>query len=73
MMHTTRNNEDGQTAVEYILMLMVVVAILFSVMTQVKGYLIADAGKCTPTSKSLVCSFDRALTFGGFKRFRVYR
>lgn len=65
--------EKGQVAVEYIILLAAVTSIIFTLMGQLKGYLIADQGRCTPSSKSLSCQFERALTLDGFRRFRVVR
>lgn len=64
-------NEIGQVAVEYVLLLAAITAIIFSLMGNLKSYLIADQGRCTPQSQSLSCQFERALTLDGFRRFRV--
>ena len=71
--HLHCRNEKGQVVVEYILLLAAVTAIIFSLMGQLKLFLIADQGKCTPQSRSLTCQFERSLTLDGFRRFRVIR
>lgn len=67
------NGERGQVAVEYVLLLAVVTTILFSLMGQVKGYLLADQGACTASSKSVVCQFEKMLSFNSFRSFRIFR
>lgn len=67
------NVESGQVAVEYVILLSAVVVILFTVMGQVKEYMLADQGNCKPNSTSIVCQFERALSLDQFRRFRVLR
>lgn len=73
MSNNNCKNELGQVAVEYVILLAAVASIIFTLMGQLKGFLIADQGKCTSSSTSLSCQFERALTLDGFRRFRILK
>ena len=64
-------NARGQTSVEYIMMVMVVVVILNTVMKQVKDYVLGDSNNCTATSTSIVCKFKNALESDDFRYFTL--
>ena len=54
----------GQTTVEYILLMAVIVAVITSLSKTIKSYLIGPDGKCTGASnESLIC---KAFNAGGF-------
>ena len=66
-------NGRGQTSVEYILLVAVVVIVLFSVFSIVKERVLAGAENCVPGQKSLVCQFHRIFSDSEFRYFRLVR
>lgn len=71
--------QKGQTAVEYILLLVVVVAIVTSFLSYMKTRYLGDVSKCATSSKgTLLCQVFRAVSPGeaggeGRDQFRYYR
>ena len=66
-------NDKGQTAVEYILMLAVILLILLSVFSIIRERVLAGAENCTPEQKSLICRFHRIFSDDQFRFFRLIR
>ena len=72
------NKDDrGQASLEYTLLLLVIVILIFSVLGTVRGRLVGD-GVCTPGSEALVCRLQETYSgpsyFGGtFEFFRLRR
>ena len=66
-------DDKGQTAVEYLLLLAVMIAISISVFGVIKEQVLAGANNCTPEQKSLVCQFHRVFSHGQFRYFRLVR
>jgi len=66
--------QTGQTSIEYILLISVVITMLIGVSKQIESYLLADAGNCKADSKSIVCRLENAFKFGGGdgKGFRYF-
>ncbi len=58
-------SKTGQTSVEYILLVSVIMTMLFGVTKQIRGFLFDDADNCTQGSKSLVCKLENSFKFGG--------
>ncbi len=56
-------SQKGQTAVEYILMMLVVVTLALGIGKKIRAYIIAD-GDCP--NDSLVCTLIQGLTGPGF-------
>ena len=67
------NNNKGQTSVEYVLMIAVVVTMLMSVMGIVRTAILGDTKNCTPDSKAIICSFERAFSFQDLRYFSIRR
>jgi len=72
------STQSGQTSVEYILLLVVVMFMIITIMRNVKNRLIAQQNPCPITDKSLGCTISRAVsTFGtsdpNFRYFQVRR
>jgi Flp pilus assembly pilin Flp len=70
-------NEEGQTVVEYMLMLVVMVSIITSIMAKIKKQFIGDPLKCASATgaakKTLACKINMVLdpgSGGGQKRFQ---
>ncbi len=63
--------KSGQTSVEYILLIAVVVVMINTVMQRVKEYVFAEQDNCTSESKSLVCKYERLLKQDQFRRFTL--
>jgi Flp pilus assembly pilin Flp len=72
-----KKSASGQAIVEYILLLVVMVAIITTIMKSVKTQLFADEGNCTKESKSFICLLSKVVKFGGddndFKYFSLKR
>jgi Flp pilus assembly pilin Flp len=67
-----RNDQSGQTAIEYVLLLVVVSTLVTAVAGNIKEYFLADAGNCTAQSKSLVCTFETQFEKVGLADFRYF-
>lgn len=63
--------DRGQTSIEYLLMLLVVVILITSAMKQVKKFMIGGDGECTENNKSIICEFDRIYTRANFKFYTI--
>lgn len=61
----------GQTIVEYIVLMAVVVGVIISVMKRVKDYLLADTENCTPQSTQIICVWQA--TFDETNNFRYFQ
>lgn len=71
-----KDDQKGQTVVEYILMLLVMVSIITSLLTYIKSKYIGDINKCdTGANKNtLLCKINSLVTpQGGQKKFQRYR
>ena len=66
-------NKRGQTAVEYILLVAVIVIILFAVFSIIKERVLAGTENCTSGQKSLICQFHRIFSDSEFRYFRLVR
>ena len=69
------SNDDGQTAVEYILLLLVMVSIITSLLVFVKRRYLGDPEKCDlpQNSKTLLCKFNSYVKpTGGNKPFQYF-
>ena len=67
------NNNKGQTSVEYVLMVAVVITMLMSVMGIVRTAILGDAANCVPQSKAIICTFERAFSFQDLRYFSIRR
>jgi Flp pilus assembly pilin Flp len=71
-------NNKGQAAVEYILMVAVVAAMVTSIFGIVKRRFLGDASKCNQAanSKLLTCKINNIVSMGGqagqIKKFQYY-
>ncbi len=63
-MKKIQSNEDGQTVVEYILLMFVMITVIISAMTQVQDWFIGNADNCQPDTKTFICKMDK--TFNGY-------
>lgn len=62
----------GQTAVEYLLLLLVISIIAFALMKKLNEKLLGDAGDCTQGGDSLICQIQALMNAeGNFKYFRI--
>ncbi|WP_127716222.1 Flp family type IVb pilin [Halobacteriovorax sp. HLS] len=66
-------DNKGQTSVEYVLMIAVVVTMLMSVMDIVKTSILGEAKNCAPQSKAIICTFERAFNFEDLRYFTIRR
>lgn len=67
------NNEKGQTSVEYVLMIAVVVTLLMSIMGIVRTAILGDAKNCSPQSTAIICTFERAFNMDDLRFFTIRR
>jgi hypothetical protein len=67
------NDHSGQTTVEYILLLMVVLLITFSTMERVRAFFLPATGECRPQDRSLACAFQRLYDVDNLKFYRFPR
>ena len=66
------NNNKGQTSVEYVLMIAVVITMLMSVMGIVRTAILGDTKNCTPQSKAIICTFERLEQEDLFLKIKFY-
>ena len=69
------NGQKGQTIVEYILMLLVMVSIITSLLGYIRTKYLGDATKCDKPafSKTLLCKINSIIQpHGGEKKFQYY-
>lgn len=68
------NNQAGQTAVEYILMIVVMAGIVTTLVKRFNEHFLGDEGECNdPQNQSLVCQVQLRLgvTRGNFERLTL--
>lgn len=68
-------NNNGQTAVEYILLLLVMTSIITSLTVYMKNKYLGDPEKCQTAAQRqlLLCKIDSFITpTGGAKRFQYF-
>ncbi|MBT3237041.1 MAG: hypothetical protein HN353_13880 [Bdellovibrionales bacterium] len=64
--------EQGQTAVEYVLMLLVVSALVSGLMGRVRDWLLQDIKDCKQSSSSLTCRVNNQFTMLERNKFRYF-
>jgi hypothetical protein len=67
------NNQQGQTAVEYILLILVTLLLAISIMIRVRDWMLPDGGECREGDTNLVCAFERLYNVGNLKYYRMPR
>ncbi len=65
-------NSKGQGSVEYILMLLVVSVIVYSVMGKVQNYFGDATTNCTQNSTEFICKVSAAFSPSGAYPFKYY-
>lgn len=71
-----KSKQAGQTVVEYILLLLVMVTIITSLLTYIKNKYIGDITKCdkAPNNETMLCKINSLMEpAGGSKKFQFYR
>ncbi|MFT6069194.1 MAG: Flp pilus assembly pilin Flp [Bacteriovoracaceae bacterium] len=73
-MNKLLNQELGQTVVEYVLLMFVMVIVIISGMGQVKEWFLANSDNCNGNSKSFVCKMDKTFngTFNSYGSMRYF-
>lgn len=74
-LNDAKNCQKGQTVVEYILMLLVMVSIITSILGYIKTKYLGDATKCDKPaySKTLLCKINSIIEpHGTEKKFQYY-
>ena len=66
-------SNKGQTSVEYVMLIAVMVTIMGSVLQTVKSSILGDARQCSPTSTAIVCSFERSFNVEDLRYFTIKR
>ena len=66
-------SESGQTAVEYILLLVVASVIAFKMGDLLKEKILGETDNCTPESNSFYCQVISIYSGSNFKRFVIRR
>ena len=65
-------NQQGQTAVEYILLLLVIATVAVNVGKVLKERIVGNAGDCTGGNKALICQVQALMDVqGDFKYFKI--
>jgi hypothetical protein len=66
--------QKGQTSIEYVMMMAVVVALAVSIMGIVRERVLGPGGECPPGDKSILCSFENIFNrTDGFRYFSIKR
>ena len=66
----------GQAAVEYLLLMAVVVTVMITVMTKVRNWMLADSGTCKDKKFSLICVVKKVFSeeaTGNFQYFSLIK
>ena len=71
MNYTKRPKKSGQTVVEYMLILLVIMVIAYTMAIRIKAYFLADATNCNANSKSLICQFQRIYSDANYRYFVI--
>ena len=68
-------NEKGQTAVEYILLLLVMTSIITSILFYIKNKYLGDPAKCNlPANRNtILCKINSVFAPSGQKKFQYYQ
>ncbi|WP_372655604.1 hypothetical protein [Halobacteriovorax sp.] len=69
----TLKSNKGQTSVEYVMLIAVMVTIMGSVLQIVKSSILGDAQNCAPNSTAIVCSFQRSFNVEDLRYFTIKR
>lgn len=64
------SSKSGQTSVEYILLLLVVMLITFSAMEQVRRFFLPEGDRCVGNDRALVCQFERIYNLDDLRYYR---
>lgn len=65
-------SQKGQTAVEYIVLMAIIVSIIIGLMKKVRQFLLADVNSCTPQSTQVICAWQRMFDQqNAFRYFQV--
>jgi len=75
MANKNRISQKGQTAVEYILLLLAMVSIIVSLFGYIRKHYLGDIAKCTGSERTIVCTVSRVFSpgLGGTqKKFQFY-
>jgi hypothetical protein len=68
----SQKTNQGQTAIEYLLLLLVVATVGFALMKKLNEKLVGNAGDCTQGGDSLICKIQSLMNAeGNFKYFRI--
>jgi len=63
----------GQTAVEYLLLLLVVVSLIYTLSGRVYKYFLGDMNSCTKNSRSFVCRLYNIYNIENYRYFQLRR
>lgn len=69
----TLKSEKGQTSVEYVMLIVVMVTIMTSVLQIVKSSILGDAQNCAPNSTAIICSFEKSFNVEDLRYFTIKR
>lgn len=64
--------QKGQGSVEYILMILTISVIVWSVMGKLQDYFTGNAENCNASSTSFICMVKKAFTPDGAQPFKYY-
>ncbi|MCF8060248.1 MAG: hypothetical protein K9K67_13185 [Bacteriovoracaceae bacterium] len=68
--------EEGQTSVEYILLVGAMAAVIFSILSNLRGRILPGSNPCPPEDRSMGCGLSRIVeslgtTDPNFRYFRI--
>lgn len=66
-------NQGGQTAVEYILLMLVTLILAISIMARVRDWILPEGEQCREGDTNLVCAFERLYNVDNLKYYRMPR
>ena len=64
--------QRGQGSVEYIMMLLVISVIIYSVMGKFKAYFGSEAKNCNSNSATFICMVKKSFNTDGAQPFKYY-
>ena len=67
------SNNEGQTAVEYVMLLGVVIVVMVSLTSIIKARMVPPGGQCVQGSQNLFCQIEAIVSPQSLRYFRVKR
>lgn len=68
-----KRGPKGQTTVEYMLLLLVVMGLAVTFMGRAREFILGNSQECNAQNRSMICNFERAYNFGDMRYYQIRR